>query len=247
MKFNTPPAFLCRPINILIIGAGGTGSQISTELFQMDFLLRELSNNEVYLNVTIADGDTVSRFNVGRQCFYANDIGFNKAEVLVNRFNNFGNSNWKAIPAFLKTNFDSRNYQIVITAIDKAKFRYELGKAKKNSSSNTLWIDIGNAENTGQVIMGHLGMSENKIPNVYDLYKEALNVEDNDSPSCSTQEALAKQDFGVNRSVSLHASQLIWQLLRHGGIEHHGVYVDLKNGSTQSMPIDPKQWAVFGY
>ncbi|WP_370686227.1 ThiF family adenylyltransferase [Shewanella xiamenensis] len=61
---------LNRPINILLIGAGGSGSQIATELFQMDALFRQISNQEIYINLTLVDGDDVSIFNVGRQCFY---------------------------------------------------------------------------------------------------------------------------------------------------------------------------------
>lgn len=239
-----------KPVSILLIGAGGSGSQIATELFQMDFLLRQLSNNDVYLEVTIADDDFVSQFNVGRQCFYAGDVGYNKADVLVKRFNNFGGIDWKIISEKIKPNWNVNRYDFVITAVDVGEFRYQFGDTHKNKSSTPLWLDVGNDANTGQVILGHLGTSKNKLPNVYDLYGEQLKTVEKDqpeTPSCSTEEALRKQDFGVNRAVAAQASQLIWQLIRYNSISHHGAFIDIKNATVNPLKIDPQMWSVFGY
>jgi PRTRC genetic system ThiF family protein len=257
MDFFIPKHMLNRPINILLIGAGGSGSQIATELFQMDSLLRQISNQEIYINLTLTDGDNVSIFNVGRQCFYMGDIGFNKADVLVNRFNNFGGTQWKALPEYCDpkaTNFS--NVDIVITAVDKASFRLELGQTfkKRTCNSDLLWLDVGNGKSEGQIILGNAfdNISSNgiRLPNVYDLYSTMLEEVDDaseDRPSCSTEIALQKQDWGVNRAVSAQATQLIWQLARYAKIAHHGAFIDVANATVQPMKIDPQVWAVYGY
>lgn len=257
MDFFIPQNMLNRPINILLIGAGGSGSQIATELFQMDALFRQVSNQEIYINLTLVDGDDVSIFNVGRQCFYLGDVGFNKADVLINRFNNFGGIQWKAVNEYCNpktANF--KNTDIVITAVDKASFRLALGKAFEQSGaySDLLWLDVGNGKNDGQVILGHayqrIQSNDIRLPNVYDLYSTALEQVDDsseDTPSCSTEMALQKQDFGVNRAVSAQATQLIWQLLRYAKLSHHGAFVDVANATVQPMKIDPQVWAVYGY
>lgn len=240
----------------MLIGAGGSGSQIATELFQMDSLLRNISNGSVYLDLTICDGDVVSLFNVGRQSFYMGDVGHNKAHVLVSRFNMFGQTNWRSIPEYVEPNNVIKiGYDFMITAVDKAQFRVGLGKAfsASESTSTMLWLDVGNGKSDGQIILGHAYQNAEvdlRVPNVYDLYAPMLIAVDDakeDMPSCSTSEALQKQDFGVNRAVSAQATQLIWQLLRYGKLEHHGAFVDVLNATAQPLKIDPAQWAVYGY
>lgn len=256
MDFYIPSSTLNRPFNILLIGAGGSGSQIATELLQMDSLLRQLSNQVVYLNVTIADGDTVSLFNIGRQCFYLADVGHYKADVLVNRFNNFGGTQWRSINSYVKpSSIQVSEFDLVITAVDKAAFRVELGEAFKKANNQLLWLDVGNDKNVGQIILGHANSNsassdQLRLPNVYDLYSDMLkNVDDDadDTPSCSTAAALQKQDFGVNRAVAAQATQLIWQLLRYTKISHHGAFVNVTNATVQPLKIDPQYWAVYGY
>lgn len=61
----------------------------------MDYLLRKLSQDSVYLKVSVFDDD-VNHNNVGRQSFWACDIGNNKAETLLNRFNVHGGLSWTA-------------------------------------------------------------------------------------------------------------------------------------------------------
>ena len=256
MDFHLPEKLFNKPINIALIGAGGSGSQIAVELFQMDSLLRSLSNGVVHLNVTIFDGDEVSLFNCGRQSYYLGDVGHNKAEVLTNRFNMFGQTQWQ----FRKEYFNPKNantltnFDFLITAVDKAKFRVDLGEsfAALDTPSHLLWIDVGNGKHDGQCVMGNAIASKGKfkLPNVYDLYGSMLkNIDDadEDTPSCSTQAALEKQDFGVNRAVSAQATQLILQLLRYGKISHHGSFIDVLTGTTQPLKIDPAQWAIYGY
>ncbi|WP_345860457.1 PRTRC system ThiF family protein [Shewanella algae] len=256
MHYSLSPSLLNKPIKIALIGAGGSGSQIATELFQMDSLLRQLSNQEVYIDLTLFDGDDVSIFNVGRQCFYMGDIGQNKAEVLINRFNSFGGTAWKAQPNYFTPHKTLINdYHLIITAVDKASFRVELGQffTSSKNKSELLWLDVGNGKHDGQVVCGHATpeiLSSFRLPNVYDLYHAMLEqIDDNkeDQPSCSTEMALQKQDFGVNRAVSAQATQIIWQLLRYTKIEHHGAFVDVLNASVRPMKIDPQVWAVYGY
>lgn len=254
LTFNTPSHWIGRGIKILVIGAGGSGSQLVTELAQMDFLLREVSNGMTHLDVTVADGDTVSQFNIGRQPFYLVDQGLNKSEILVHRFNTYNGTHWKAVPQYLTASdldYKSQDFQIIITAVDKARLRYEIGKRFSDVHRDCLWLDLGNGQDEGQVIIGHLAKARDnqlRLPNVYDLYGEQLNQPElDDLPSCSTEAALQKQNFGVNRAVVAQATQLIWQLIRNGQISHHGAYVDVKGATVNPLLIDPDVWAVYGY
>jgi PRTRC genetic system ThiF family protein len=84
-----------RPIRILVIGAGGTGSAITMGLPYLDQALR-VWGRFAGLEVLLMDADTVSETNCIRQPFSVSDIGHNKATVLVNRINLFWGTSWRA-------------------------------------------------------------------------------------------------------------------------------------------------------
>ena len=54
-----------HPVSVFVIGAGGTGSQVVTNLACMDMALRSLGH--AGLHVTVFDPDTVTEANIGRQ------------------------------------------------------------------------------------------------------------------------------------------------------------------------------------
>lgn len=243
--FTIPADWINRPINITMVGAGGTGSALLTELFQLSYLLEQLSNGEVYLNVILYDGDTVSQSNVGRQGFWATDVGLPKASTLVSRFNAFGQVNWLAVDKMFTVHDLSRQTDLLITCVDSAMVRSSIAT---QLTSRALWLDTGNDRDSGQVVLGQLCNQENKlIPNVFDLYPSLANIEDKPEDSCSHEQALAKQDFGINKKVALEAAGLVWQLLRYGKIERHGSFINIADGTTHPLPISKDYWAMLGY
>lgn len=56
-----------HPVSVIVIGAGGTGSQVITSLARMDRALQALGHPGLY--VTVYDPDAVSESNIGRQLF----------------------------------------------------------------------------------------------------------------------------------------------------------------------------------
>ena len=74
-----------HPVTMFVIGAGGTGSQVITNLARMSMALQALGHPG--LHVTVFDPDTVSQANIGRQLFSETELGLNKAVSLVTRIN----------------------------------------------------------------------------------------------------------------------------------------------------------------
>ena len=237
-------------IDVALVGCGGTGSEMLDELYRMHTLLVALGGKG--FNLVAFDADCVSPANQGRQRFWPVDIGHNKAEVLITRINSFGNMNWSFTPENFEAHW-AKSFDLIITAVDSPAIRAEIGKQMNNEKGYRLWLDCGNGANSGNVILGHLGQIDNAysngqyIPNVFDLYPILEEMKDNNEPSCSTQQAMQKQDYGINRSVAREAAGLVWALFRHGRLNRHGSYIDLKTGVTSPLLIDPKQWALFGY
>lgn len=90
-----------HPVTVFVIGAGGTGSQVITNLARMNMALQALGHPG--LHVTVFDPDTVSQANIGRQLFSETELGLNKAVSLVTRINRFFGYAWTAEPKCFPT------------------------------------------------------------------------------------------------------------------------------------------------
>lgn len=255
MKYTAPKwlsnaSLYGRKIPITVIGLGGTGTELASRLYKMDMLLRKLGGEG--LDVTFIDDDTVSAANIGRQAFYNFDLGLPKAQVIAERFNNYSDSDWK----YRIERFTSKSMlpdsTIIISCVDNPQSRLEIQKCLERHYHSTIWIDGGNDSNTAQVVMGTFenrsDLPYQRLPTVVDLYGQQLRtqkhvVED----SCSHEDAIAKQDFGINDTVAHAMAQLIWQLVRYGETKAHGAIIDMLNFSQSPLPIDPDVWAMYGF
>lgn len=65
-------------------------------------------------------------------------------------------------------------------------------------------------------------------------------IPEDDTPSCSAEEAIAKQDLFINEIVVAHAANLIWQGLHKRKITQPIMYVNAKNHSVVGVPISPE-------
>lgn len=235
-----------QPLKTLVVGAGGTGSKVVIGLKNLHQGLVALGFPG--LNVVLADGDNVTESNLIRQSFYPSDVGLNKAEVLINRLNLSCGLSWRAYPQALDSSY-GRGYEhpeLVIDCVDSRGARAEIAAGLENV---LYFISSGNLSHTGQVVLGQpLGyynrQKRDRLRTAYELFPELCDtkVPEDDTPSCSTLEALERQDLLVNDFASVIIQNLLWQLLRHGSLTHHGAFYSLKTGSVRSIPIDPNLW-----
>jgi PRTRC genetic system ThiF family protein len=249
-----PDNWIDRPVTIALVGAGGTGSQLADALGSLQATLMALGHPG--FNVAVFDPDTVSESNLGRQRFTRSDIGHAKAVLLCHRINAFYGVDWSSRVGKFPIR-DASRFDLILTCTDKAKFRAELAQAASRESWNRVnwWLDCGNASATGQVVLGQLNgrPCDQRIPHVVDLFPEQFTPEGiaaadaDDTPSCGAAEALARQQWPVNRVAAQIASELLWSWFRHGRITHHGAQFQLDPMRIQPLPIDPKVWACFGY
>lgn len=236
-----------RKLKVIVIGCGGTGSELVSKLFKMDCTVKALGG--AGFDIYLVDDDVVSPSNIGRQNYWAVDIGKPKASVLAKRFNTFGGTNYLAkIERYTDKELSN---SVVFGCVDNAKTRKLIHKAFAKKGHNVVWIDCGNDSSSSHVVMGinaKVGKENVYIPSVYDLFKKQLNSDKRkDEPSCSMQEAVAKQDIGINDATAQQAVQMLWQLYRHGQIAYHGTVLDLRQGSCSPIAADPEIWSMFGY
>jgi PRTRC genetic system ThiF family protein len=253
-----------HPIRLALVGLGGTGSHVLSNLVKIHISLQELGHPG--LVVTAYDPDTIDYANRGRQLFYPSEVGLNKAEALISRVNNFG-LNWKAIPERFTTNtmYDAFNElpNMLLSCVDSRESRKEIihtlakkikGNALPQEDSFYYWMDFGNSSDFGQVILGTLRplkqpetgngiVFEDKLPHLFELHPELLepaSEEEPNLPSCSLAEALLSQDLFINPVIANAGCHLLWRMFRETIIDHHGVYLNLKR--TEISPITIKSY-----
>ena len=56
-------------------------------------------------------------------------------------------------------------------------------------------------------------------------------------PSCSTREALLKQDLFINAVLVNNGMNLLWRLLTKFNIDYHGGYVNTSTGVTRPIKL----------
>lgn len=247
-----------HPITVALIGAGGTGSFLISRLARLDFALRQL--NHPGLHVTLYDGDIIEPHNVGRQNFTLNEIGQYKASTMIEKVNFAYGLDWEAFNIMVKP-VDVCEANILITAVDNAKFRMGVHKLIKQSKMISksyyspynlrfYWLDCGNGKDFGQVVLST--MAEIKQPkesqhNVFGILKSVVDIygdleefddkEHQGIESCSFVESVNKQDLFINDTISTMACDMLWKLCRYKYIAYNGVVVNHGNYRQVGIPI----------
>lgn len=249
-----------NPIEVSLIGAGGTGSQVLIALARMNHALTEL--NHAGLFIKLWDDDLVTKANLGRQLFAESELGLHKSVALINRTNRFFGTNWKAeAQKFEKNNLNriKENMQsaIYISCVDNVKTRFDIAEILNELKVGKIyyrnqpkyWMDFGNSQYSGQVFLSTVGNirqpnsekyeTVENLPFVTEEFGELLKqseIED-DTPSCSLAEALEKQDLFINSTLAQMGSSLLWSLFRNGLTENRGFFLNLKNFHSQPIKL----------
>jgi len=108
------------------------------------------------------------------------------------------------------------------------------------------WMDYGNMMDRGQIVIGTLGKIAqpkksqfaclDELPTIDHYHPDILidNKNDDQGPSCSLAEALAKQDLFINTNLANMGLGLLWKMFRELRIQYHGLYLNL-----ETMAVNP--------
>ncbi|MCK0125280.1 PRTRC system ThiF family protein [Gelidibacter sp. F2691] len=249
-----------NPILVNLIGAGGTGSKVLTALMEMNHSLIELGHTG--LQVRLRDDDIITEANLGRQRFAQSETELYKSGALINRVNRFMGTNWKAeTQKFEKDALhklpENAHATIYMTCVDNVQARFDIAEMLKEMSNQRnyrdtpkYWIDFGNSQYTGQVLLSTIGEIEQpksekyetvaSLPMVTDEFAELLKQSEelDDTPSCSLVEALDKQDLYINATLAQMGCSLLWNMFRYGMTENRGFFLNLKDFRTQPIKVD---------
>ena len=247
------PELLRRPVRVLVVGCGGSGSAIASGLPYLHQAML-VAGHPGGLHATIMDGDLISATNCVRQPFCSSEIGLAKAVVMASRLNLFWGLNWTAVAEPLTSQIDVSNFDIIIGCVDTRAARQLIQtKVQGWRSRVAYWLDLGNTADSGQFVLGQPLNGRNRrsaerLRTAPELFPEIVeaSLDDDGVPSCSALEALERQEPFVNQALAYHALALLTRLFRYGRIEHHGAFVNIRENRVHPLTINAVAWRKIG-
>lgn len=241
-----------EPIEIIIIGCGGTGGYLIRDLSRFLYSIDRRLPGQSQIKVTLYDGDLVEDKNIMRQNFMPSDIGQNKAEVMANRHVRAFAIDIQYVPemfSFAKhgNSLNVNAQKIIIGCVDNNSARREIAETMKRLLKNgkfdkrTIWIDSGNERKTGQVILGNAEME-----NVTDIFPDILDPKQDTVEVRSCAERMLEDE--QNMFVNLTASNLILNYLRkvvlNENLVSNGSVFTIDNNLTNYYMVQTKSYPI---
>lgn len=249
-----------NPIRVNVIGAGGTGSKFMTALMEINHSLLELDHPG--LDVRLWDDDIITASNIGRQRFAESEQNLYKSQAIINRLNRWAGTNWKAETRKFERNADGKipnhaGASIYVSCADTVASRIEISEILKylnndygfHRDKGRYWLDLGNTKFSGQGILSTIGKIEqptskkfktvDTLPSIIEEYGTVMQTseQEDDTPSCSLAESLAKQDLFINSTIANLGASLLWNLLKTGMTENRGFFLNLQNFKSQAITV----------
>lgn len=226
------PDYLLNPydqLTVLVVGVGGTGSKVAIHLARISHTLKKLKC--LPLNIILIDDDIVEPHNIGRQNYYPEDVNQYKSTVLSNRIFNSYDVPVSSIEGKLTDDLlTDLAPNFIISCVDNMEARYLIDNhnfIEENENKKLYaWIDTGNESNFGQIFITDFVQNKG--------FRETFGEIDNDmqTPSCSVEQSLAKQDLFINDFSALSAANSLWSILTDLKIDYN-----IKSFNSSSLTI----------
>lgn len=250
---------LVESLAITLVGCGGTGGWLAPSLARLA-RLRQDEGREVRMNWI--DPDTVEAVNIPRQNFCEAELGRNKAVTLAARYATAWGVEITARPERFTTQHLTALHgwcNLLIGCVDNAAARKQLALAAIASNRSVWWLDCGNTEQSGQVLLGNTGAEGLKdaflskractrLPWPSLVAPDLLTPRPEEARgrriSCAEQAAANAQSLSINQVVAGIAFDYLLQLLS-GQLRSYATYVDLAAYSMRSLYVTPEEIAVY--
>jgi PRTRC genetic system ThiF family protein len=238
-------------VNLVLAGCGGTGSILAWHLARLAYHARQRG---IALHVTFVDPDVIELKNVGRQNFVEAELGRCKAETLAARYSLAYGLQIRFFNAKLAPDHAGQVYRrddgwlhLVVGAVDNTAARQEIEAIVKAWDGRLWWLDCGNHDLSGQVVLGNRG--DLKAPEISPLgfctglplpsvqHPELVRKKRRRRASCADAALIGEQSLLVNQQVAGWAAVYLYRLLVTRDLDIYATYFDLAAGSVRSEGI----------
>jgi PRTRC genetic system ThiF family protein len=240
--------------SILLVGCGGTGG------FVAEGLCRLINGTSYHLY--LVDPDRVEERNLGRQNFVKADLGRFKAQVLAERLaGQFGRQIDYIVSPIEQLQLGDRG-NLTIGCVDnpaareKLQFagRYTIGPSYSYCKIVGWYIDAGNGEHSGQVLIGNGLLKPNELnksfypdtgicdrlplPTIQQPALLAPESRPRRRRDCAESVAREEQSPVINRMMADLVLTFVHKLLT-GKLTWMAAYIDLDGGTMSTVDAEP--------
>ncbi len=247
------------PLTLVVVGTGGTGSFVAEGLCR-------LLGPQNSTGLLLVDPDTVEPHNLARQNFLPDELGEYKARALAHRLA----TRYRRPIAYSLNPFSEELLQqggyILIGCVDNHLARQTLHQAfAQHGWSYTgggmplFWLDAGNGEHWGQVLVGNAASKEMlkgafhseeevccalPLPSIqHPALLEAPQVELLPPEDCGEAVEAGTQSPTINQLMATLVVEGVRRLLA-GTLEWMSLYVDLEHGLLRAVDATPEAVAL---
>lgn len=260
IALDPPAAFAIADgaMTIGVVGCGGTGSHL-LELLARVLYDRTAAAERVTL--LAIDGDTVEPRNLHRQRFSARDLGANKVQALTARLNAAYGLKMQAVPDMATAPLlqhlgpGSGRLGLLVGCVDTAHARRVLAGALGRNGWR-LWIDCGNEEYSGQVVLGtttrrrdlagclRLCGLATALPALPLVFPDVL-TDGQPQPvlDCAGAVATGRQSLFINAAIAQIAASYVAELLLEQRVTSFWTDVDIRARSMRTHAITARALA----
>ena len=234
--------FARRRYTVTVVGCGGTGG------FAAEGLCRILPRDA---DLVLVDHDRVEERNLTRQCFLREDLEWFKSETVAHRLaHNFNRPvGYSTLPVSMtKLSFPG----VVIGCVDNGLARRDIARAFKDmmreSHEISWWVDAGNGENYGQVIIGNTDIAEYLLPTYVDgdIYG-GLPLPTTQKPELLLQTPTARDCTSIAEeqgpTINLTMAAIVVEVVRRliaGTCPWVQLYIDMEAGTLVPVLATPE-------
>jgi PRTRC genetic system ThiF family protein len=256
-----------KSIHLVQVGAGGTGSWFFPACVR---LVKTLQQSGQDTELHLVDFDIVEEKNLLRQNFCAAELGLFKAEALTFRYGTAWGLSLHTITEPFKASMVEplalgNSLIILIGCVDNAEARRQMHQAlslnKKEQAPIVWWLDSGNRNRSGQVLLGSTPDTETLrlafntpggnycglLPSPGLQHPELLIDEKSQAPetnlSCAELALRDAQSLTINQSQAAIMAEYLLDLLIAGNLRRFATYFDAASGTQRSKYTTPQQVA----
>jgi hypothetical protein len=225
------------PFAVTVVGCGGTGGYVAEGLCRL---------LPAHADLALVDYDRVEERNLCRQAFTRDELGAFKSEALARRLaREFGRPvSYSTLPIAAVT---LKLPGLIVGCVDNGLARGDIAKAKAHPhpyGSESWWIDAGNGENYGQVLIGNCLVATACKPEDGIYYNLPLPTLQRPELLRQLPRARGCADIdGQGPTINLSMAAIVIEVVRRliaGTCPWLQLYLDMENGTLVPVFATPR-------
>ncbi len=254
MTYTLDNSFAHHGFTVTVVGCGGTGAFVANDLCRL---------LPLYARLVLVDHDRVEERNLSRQDFLAGELGQFKSEALANRLaRRYERAIAYSISPIAVTQIHYPG--LIIGCVDNGPARRDIAQrlSKRKSlgwvggfssqvpremqrdpqlETELWWVDAGNGENYGQILIGNVEGYAFSDGVCYGLPMPTIQRPDllAEVPQRADCAEIAEQGPTINQTIAALVVEVVRKLIG-GSCSWMQLYIDMESGTLRPVLATPE-------